>query len=142
MAIERYEQTAPDLTGQVNKLKAAGVTALATTVNGPFTKAVEYIRQIGWDVPIYNYSNSTSKLSFLDLIPPEAGIGLRQARWFRDPADAALNEDEGMLQYRDVIAKYGEGANPDDALVINGYAPDPGRDRRVAEHAASQPARR
>jgi len=122
VAIERYEQTAPDLTGQVNKLKAAGVTALATTVNGPFTKAVEYIRQIGWDVPIYNYSNSTSKLSFLDLIPPEAGIGLRQARWFRDPADAALTEDEGMLQYRDVIAKYGEGANPDDALVINGYA--------------------
>jgi branched-chain amino acid transport system substrate-binding protein len=121
VAIEKYEQTAPDLTGQVNKLKAAGVTALATTVNGPFTKAVEYIRQIGWDVPIYNYSNSTSKLSFLDLIPPAAGIGLRQARWFRDPADAALKEDPGMLEYRDIIAKYGEGANPDDALVINGY---------------------
>lgn len=121
VAIERFEPAAPDLTGQINKLKAAGVTALAVTLQGPTAKAVEYARQIGWDVPMYNYSNSTSKLAFLDLIPAEAAAGMRQARWYRDPADAALKDDPGMIEYRELIAQHGDGANPDDALVMNGF---------------------
>jgi len=121
VAIEKYEPGAPELSGQVNKLRAAGVTALATTLQGPSAKAVEYIRQIGWEVPIYNYSNSTSKLAFLDLIPASAATGVRQARWFRDPADPALKDDAGMKEYREIIAEFGDGANPDDALVINGF---------------------
>lgn len=122
VAVERFEQNATDLSGQINKLRADGVDVLITTFGGPLSKAIEYTRQIGWEAPIYNYSNSTSKLTLIDILAPEATeTGLRTVRWFNDPADPALADDPGMIHFREVIDEFGDGVSADDALTMNGY---------------------
>lgn len=117
-----YEPSATDLSGQVNQLKAAGVDTIIAGMAGPVAgSAIKYIEQIGWEPTIFNYSNAASKVSFADLAGPGAE-GVYTVQWLKDPADPQWADEPAMREYREAVEQYGDGADPDDLSVLNGYA--------------------
>lgn len=118
----RVEPTLSDWTSQLNQLRAAGVNVLymdpgtAGQIN-----AVKYIKQIGWQVPIFMYSAGATIKQILQPAGLENSTGIYAPEWLKDPADPRWTDDAGIKRYRDIIQKYGEGADPDQALTANGY---------------------
>jgi len=118
----QVEPTLADWTSQVNQLKAAGVTVLylnpgtAGQVN-----ALKYIRQIGWDVDVFLYSASGTYTQILEPVGLAESTGFYVPAWLKDPADPRWDGDEGIQTYDEVIAQYGDGADPDQAITANGY---------------------
>ncbi|HEU0102472.1 MAG TPA: ABC transporter substrate-binding protein [Mycobacteriales bacterium] len=118
----KVEASLADWTSQINQLRAAGVNVLymnpgtAGQVN-----ALKYIRQIGWPVQVFLYSASGTIKQVLSPVGLQASTGFYTPAWLKDPADPRWADDAGMKTYRETLAKYGEGADPDSAITANGY---------------------
>jgi branched-chain amino acid transport system substrate-binding protein len=118
----KVEATLADWTSQVNQLKAAGVTVLymnpgtAGQVN-----AMKYIKQIGWPVTMFLYSSSGTFRQILEPVGLANTVGTYTPAWLKDPGDPRWANDQGMTTYRDVVTKYGNGADPTQAVTANGY---------------------
>ena len=114
--------TQQDTTSQVTQLKAAGVDAVMLSVgNAQIIGTVKYMNQIGFRPKTFVYSSAAGRLS---TIAPLAGAakGLYSTLWLADPADPSRQQDADLATYRDDVAKYGQGADANDVLVLNGYA--------------------
>jgi branched-chain amino acid transport system substrate-binding protein len=108
---------------QLLQLRNAGVTALITIVAGlQFLNMMKGLKQMNWSPVLFQYSANTSKTQYLNKIGLADAAGLQAAMWLKDPADPAWVGDPGIAKYREIITKYGGGANPDDFFVITGYS--------------------
>ncbi|WP_177212671.1 ABC transporter substrate-binding protein [Geodermatophilus ruber] len=122
IAEETYPPSATDLSAQINRLQAAGVDTVVAALGGPVgVSALQYMDQIGWDPDIYNYSNA-SAIETLTANAGAAADGLHSVQWLKDPADEQWADDEGIQAFQDAVEQYGDGASPNDMLVLNGYA--------------------
>jgi branched-chain amino acid transport system substrate-binding protein len=112
-----------DNTAQVAQLKAAGVDVLFLAIGAPqMVPTLKYMAQIGYRPKIFVYSAIVSRNGLLDPLTPSLSKGLHAALWLDDPADGHWGSDPAIQAYKKDIATYGEGANADDTLVLNGYA--------------------
>lgn len=122
VATETYPPSATDLSGQVNRLKAAGVDTLIAGIGGPQgINAVQYMKQTGWAPQVYNYSNASTIATFVGQAGAAAD-GMHSVQWMKDPADPQWANDEGIKKFKDAVQKYGDGADPNNFVVLNGYA--------------------
>jgi branched-chain amino acid transport system substrate-binding protein len=115
-----YEPTDTQVQNQINTIRSTG-GGLATLVVGAAEIAMlQYAHQVGLDSPVTIYSGATS----IDaLLKPagEAAVGVYAPLWLKDPADPQWAEDSSLADYRATIEKYGNGADPADGIVLNGY---------------------
>ncbi|HLL67352.1 MAG TPA: ABC transporter substrate-binding protein [Micromonosporaceae bacterium] len=111
-----------DTTSQVTQLKAAGVDAVLLSVgNGQVISTVKYMNQIGYTPKTFIYSTAAGRLATIDAITPAAAKGIYTTLWLTDPGDPKATGDTALAGYFDDVKKYGNGADPGDSLVLQGY---------------------
>lgn len=116
-----YEPTDTDVSSQVNTVRDEATDAMATLVTGAAEiSMIKYVAQTRWTKPLFLYSGASSITSFLK--PAGAAAkGVYSALWLKDPADPQWANDPGLRNYRSIIGTHGDGANPEDIIVANGY---------------------
>ncbi len=126
VAAEPYEVTSPDVGSQIGKLKASGANVLAIFATPPFAiQAYVFANRLGWRPLVFN--NAVSGTSNTMTLASEGGKnksveGTISTTPLKDPLDPRWKNDPGMKQYRAILAKYGKGANPNDANHLYGMA--------------------
>ncbi|MGR7027614.1 ABC transporter substrate-binding protein [Geodermatophilus sp. URMC 62] len=111
-----------DLTSQLNQLRGAGVDTLFLAVVGPAQSAtLRTMAEIGYRPTTYLYSAAADFATSIGPAGLENVTGARTAQYFKDPADPRWADDEGVQAFRADVEEYGDAANADSYLAIEGY---------------------
>jgi branched-chain amino acid transport system substrate-binding protein len=127
VAQEAVETTATSVAGNMTRVRASGTTVLAVfQLPTPTVRTVATGRALGFN-PEQIYMNSVAAIKpAMDGMVASAGApytnGIISIAYAKDPQDARWANDAAMKLYRQIIAKYGGGANPDDPQVLYGVA--------------------
>jgi branched-chain amino acid transport system substrate-binding protein len=127
VAQEAVETTATSVAGNMTRVRASGATVLAVfQLPTPTVRTVATGRALGFN-PEQIYMNSVAAIKpAMDGMVASAGApytnGIISIAYAKDPQDARWANDAAMKLYRQIIAKYGGGANPDDPQVLYGVA--------------------
>lgn len=118
VAVDLFDPLTTDLTSNITRLRDAGATSLVLLVaGGAGTQAIKYVRQIGWEVPVYNQSGNTSRTGMLEPMGADA-VGLRTPRYLVDAGD--LPDEDWVDRFIADVEREGNG-DPTDLNVLNGY---------------------
>ena len=111
-----------DLTGQLNEMRGAGVDTLFLAVVGPAQPAtLRTMAAIGYEPTTYLYSAGSDFATSIGPAGLENVTDAYTAQYFKDPGDPRWADDEGVQAFKDDIAEYGDEANADSYLAIEGY---------------------
>lgn len=112
-----------DNSSQVAQLQAAGVNALFLSIGAnQIVPTLKYMQQIGYQPQVFLYSTPAARTTTIEPLTPAAATGLHTTLWLIDPADPRWADQPDIATYKQDIAKYSEGTDANDALVLNGYA--------------------
>lgn len=118
---QTYEPTDTEVATQVNAIRSASDSGIATLVTGTTEIAMlKYRAQVGLKSPTFLYSGASSTASVLKPAG-KAAVGIYSPLWLKDPADPKWKADASLADYRATIEKYGKGADASDIVVGNGY---------------------
>jgi branched-chain amino acid transport system substrate-binding protein len=127
VAQEAIEPTATSAASQMTRIKASGAQVLAIfQLPTPTVRSIATAKALGIK-PDQIYMNSVAAIKpAMDAAVGAAGAdyvtGIISIAYYKDPQDSQWNNDAGMKLYRDIMTKYGAGANADDPQVLYGVA--------------------
>src|SRR5271166_1164780 len=118
-----YEPTDPTIDSQIITLQGSGADVLVVAAAPKFaTQAIRKVHDLGWK-PMFIMSNvSISVGSVLTPAGPENAIGLISTGYLKDPTDHQWDNDAGMQEWRDFMAKHMPGADLTDGNYVYAYA--------------------
>lgn len=122
VAKETYEVTAPTVDSQVSNLAQSGADFVVWAA-GPkqIVQGIQKSAALGWTPQMYTNSAGASIPTVMKPAGPGA-VGLRTPVYVKNPVDPTWEDDPALEEYRDVVAKYGDGADVGDTFVNVGYA--------------------
>ena len=124
---QAIEATATSSASQIAKIKASGAQILAIfQLPTPTVRSIATAKALGFN-PDQIYINSVAAIKpAMDGAVAAAGAafvnGIITDAYYKDPQDPRWNNDAAMKLYRNIIAKYGGGANANDPQVMYGVA--------------------
>jgi branched-chain amino acid transport system substrate-binding protein len=127
VAQEPVEVTATSVAAQMTRVKASGAQVLAIfQLPTPTVRTIATAKAFGIN-PDQIYMNSVAAIKpAMDAAVATAGAayvnGIITIAYYKDPQDSKWDNDAAMKLYRQIIAKYGGGANPNDPQVLYGVA--------------------
>lgn len=140
VAKANYELTAASVDAEVINLARSNADIFFNISTGK--QAAQSIRkagEIGWK-PLHVIIGQSSSI---DAVLKPAGVenakGIYTVAFLKDPGDQRWKSDPEMIKYKDLVTKYGNGANPEDQFILFGVAMG---DAIVQSLAASQPTRK
>ena len=117
-----------DMSSQVNQLKASGADTFYVVTTPAYTaSALKNSQSSGWK-PAHVYLNSVGASTPIvqavlkALGNPSAFDGMITTTYLKDPNDPAQANDPGIVKYKDIIGKYGNGCQVIDAFCVAGMA--------------------
>jgi branched-chain amino acid transport system substrate-binding protein len=117
-----YEPTDTTATSQINQIRAAGADTVVFLASGsPLIEGLKHIEQLNWD-PLISVNESQSGILPIMSKAGDAGNGAWSMQFMKDPADPQWDDDEAMAEYKADIEEFGGGADPEDGVVLKGYA--------------------
>ncbi|WP_050386524.1 ABC transporter substrate-binding protein [Bradyrhizobium pachyrhizi] len=117
-----YEITSPTIESQIVALRSANVDALFVAGTPKFAaQAIRKTAELGWKPTIMlNYPSSsvggTLKPAGLDV-----SVGVVAGTVLKDPTDSRWDDDQGIKDYKEFLAKYMPGADISDTNYLVGY---------------------
>ena len=127
VATEAVETTATSVAANMVRVRASGATVLAVfQLPNPTVRTVATGKALGFN-PEQIYMNSVAAIKpAMDGMVASAGApytnGIITIAYYKDPQDSKWNNDAAMKLYRQIITKYGGGANANDPQVLYGVA--------------------
>ena len=123
IAEESYETTEPSIDNHIVKLKATGANVFVNIATPKFAaQAIKKVNEIDWK-PVQILNNVSASVG--GVMKP-AGFdnsqGIISAAYLKDVSDPQWNNDPGMKQFLDFIAKDFPEADRTDGNVLYGYA--------------------
>ena len=122
IAEESYETTEPSIDNHVVKLKATGADVFVDITTPKFAaQAIKKINEIEWK-PLHILNNVSNSVG--SVIKPagfENSQGIISAAYLKDVSDPQWDNDAGMKQFLDFLAKDFPEGNKLDASVVVGY---------------------
>jgi branched-chain amino acid transport system substrate-binding protein len=123
IAEESYETTEPSIDDHVVKLKATGADVFVNIATPKFAaQAIKKAAEIQWK-PLHILNNVSASVG--GVIQPagfENAQGIISAAYLKDVTDPQWDNDAGMKQFLDFLAKDFPEANRTDGNVLYGYA--------------------
>jgi len=118
-----YEPTDPTIDSQVTTLKESGADVLLVAAAPKFAaQSIRKVHDLGWK-PMFIMSNvSISVGSVITPAGPENAVGLISTGYLKDPTDHQWDNDAGMKEWRDFMAKHMPGADLTDNNYVYAYA--------------------
>ena len=127
VATEAVETTATSVAAQMTRVRASGAAIFAVfQLPTPTVRTIATGKALGFN-PEQIYMNSVANVKpAMDAMVASAGApytnGIITITYGKDPRDPRWNNDPAMRQYRQIIQRYGGGANADDPQVAYGAA--------------------
>lgn len=127
VAKEPVEVTATSVAPQMVKVKSAGAQVIVVlTIPRPAILTIATAKALGI-APEAIYTNLVAVVApALRAMAGQTGAayvdGMLSATFLKDPTSPRWNDDAAMKQFRDIMAKYGGGVNPNDFQVMYGVA--------------------
>ena len=123
VAEESYETTEPTVDNHIVKLKSTGADIFFDVTTPKFAaQAIKKIAEIDWKALHILNNVSASVGSVIKPAGFENSQGIISAAYLKDVSDPQWNNDPGMKQFLDFLAKDFPDANKLDGSVIVGYA--------------------
>ncbi len=123
---EAYEVTSPDVCTQIAKLKASGANVFCIVATPTVAiQAYVFAKRLGWKpLVINNAVSGTSNIMVLAYAGGKTSSSRARSRrrFSRIRPTCAGTRTRGMKQYRTLLAKYAQGANPNDVYDVYGMA--------------------
>jgi len=122
---QSYEVSDPDVRSQMAALKSSGADTVVIAATPKFaTQALVAIGQLGWKPTIYLTDVSASAPVMRAAAQGSPGVvkDVITATYYMDPTNPLYANVKGMKMYKDIIAKYGAGADPTNAFVLYGMS--------------------
>ena len=118
-----YEPTDPTIDSQITTLQGSGADVLVVAAAPKFAaQAIRKVHDLGWK-PMFFMSNvSISVGSVITPAGADNAIGLISTGYLKDPTDHQWDNDAGMKEWRDFMAKNMPGADLTDANYVFAYA--------------------
>ena len=118
---ESYETSEPDVSPHVTTLKNTGADVFIVVATPKFAaQAMKAAAQLDWKPLIIDNSVSVD-LNTMKAAGAGAD-GVISAAYLKDPSDPAWASDATVVQYKDILAKYGSGADPNNVFNFYGFA--------------------
>jgi ABC-type branched-subunit amino acid transport system substrate-binding protein len=117
-----YEISDPTIDSQIVQLKAAGIdTLIEQSSSKAAAQSIRKIHELNWS-PLHIIGGSTASIeTILKPAGLDASKGLVTTQFLKQPSDPAWANDDEVKAYREFLAKYASGANPDDYSVLVAY---------------------
>ncbi len=117
-----YEISDPTIDSQIVQLKAAGIdTLIEQSSSKAAAQSIRKVHELNWS-PLHIIGGSTASIeTILKPAGLEASKGLVTTQFLKQPSDPAWANDEEVKAYKEFLAKYAPGANPDDYSVLVAY---------------------
>jgi branched-chain amino acid transport system substrate-binding protein len=114
-----YEASDPTVDSQIATLKGSGADTFVNITTPKFAaQAIRRAFDVGWAPAQYLNNVSASVGSVLTPAGLEKSVGLMTVAYYKDPTDPQWNDDPGMKEWREFMAKeYPEGSLIDGANV-------------------------
>jgi len=123
IAEESFETTEPTVDNHIVKLKSTGADLFVDITTPKFAaQAIKKVAEIDWK-PLHILNNVSASVG--SVIKPagfENAQGIISAAYLKDASDPQWDNDPGMKQFYDFLAKDFPEGNKLDASVIVGYA--------------------
>ncbi|HZB94550.1 MAG TPA: ABC transporter substrate-binding protein [Herpetosiphonaceae bacterium] len=117
-----YEVTDPKIDSQLISLHAAGAEVLLTLATPKFaTQSIRKVADMGWRPLHFLSSSSASVGAVMNPAGPDNGIGIISAAFMKDPTDPRWENDDGIRQWRDFMAKYYPEGDLKDIFNVAGF---------------------
>ncbi len=117
-----YEISDPTIDSQIVQLKAAGIdTLIEQSSSKAAAQSIRKVHELNWS-PLHIIGGSTASIeTILKPAGLDASKGLVTTQFLKQPSDPAWANDDEVKAYREFLAKYASGANPDDYSVLVAY---------------------
>ena len=118
-----YEPTDPTIDSQITTLQASGADVLVVAAAPKFAaQSIRKVHDLGWKPMFFMTNVSISVGSVITPAGPENAIGLISTGYLKDPTDHQWDNDAGMKEWRDFMAKNMPGADMTDDNYVYAYA--------------------
>ena len=118
-----YEPTDPTIDSQITTLQASGADVLVVAAAPKFAaQAIRKVHDLNWKPLFFMTNVSISVGSVITPAGAENAVGLITTGYLKDPTDHQWDNDAGMREWRDFMAKYMPGANLTDNNYVYAYA--------------------
>ena len=118
-----YEPTDPTIDSQVTTLQASGADVLVVAAAPKFAaQSIRKVHDLNWHPMFFMTNVSISVGSVITPAGPENAIGLISTGYLKDPTDHQWDNDAGMKEWRDFMAKNMPGADMTDNNYVYAYA--------------------
>jgi len=118
-----YEPTDPTIDSQITTLQGSGADVLVVAAAPKFAaQAIRKVHDLGWKPMFFMTNVSISVGSVITPAGPDNAIGLISTGYLKDPTDHQWDNDAGMQEWRDFMAKNMPGADLTDANYVFAYA--------------------
>jgi branched-chain amino acid transport system substrate-binding protein len=118
-----YEPTDPTIDSQITTLQGSDADVLVVAAAPKFAaQAIRKVHDLGWKPMFFMTNVSISVGSVITPAGPDNAIGLISTGYLKDPTDHQWDNDAGMKEWRDFMAKNMPGADLTDANYVYAYA--------------------
>jgi branched-chain amino acid transport system substrate-binding protein len=118
-----YETTDPTIDSQIVEMQSSGANVLLVAAIPKFAaQSIRKVYDLGWKPAFYMTNVAISVGGVITPAGPEKAVGMLSTAYLKDPTDPNFQDDAGMKQWRDFMAKYMPGGDVTDASYVFAYA--------------------
>jgi branched-chain amino acid transport system substrate-binding protein len=118
-----YEPTDPTVDSQITTLQGTGADVLVVAAAPKFAaQSIRKVHDLNWHPMFFMTNVSISVGSVITPAGAENAIGLISTGYLKDPTDHQWDNDAGMKEWRDFMAKNMPGADLTDNNYVYAYA--------------------
>jgi branched-chain amino acid transport system substrate-binding protein len=118
-----YEPTDPTIDSQITTLQGSGADVLVVAAAPKFAaQSIRKVHDLGWKPMFFMTNVSISVGSVITPAGADNAVGLISTGYLKDPTDHQWDNDAGMKEWRDFMAKNMPGADLTDNNYVYAYA--------------------
>ena len=118
-----YEPTDPTIDSQITSLQASGADVLVVAAAPKFAaQSIRKVHDLNWHPMFFMTNVSISVGSVITPAGADKAIGLISTGYLKDPTDHQWDNDAGMKEWRDFMAKNLPGSDLTDNNYVYAYA--------------------
>jgi branched-chain amino acid transport system substrate-binding protein len=118
-----YEPTDPTIDSQITSLQGSGADVLVVAAAPKFAaQSIRKVHDLNWHPMFFMTNVSISVGSVITPAGADNAIGLISTGYLKDPTDHQWDNDAGMKEWRDFMAKHMPGTDLTDNNYVYAYA--------------------
>jgi branched-chain amino acid transport system substrate-binding protein len=117
-----YETTDATIDSQIAELQGSGANVLLVGAIPKFAaQSIRKVYDLQWKPMFFMTNVAISVGVVMQPAGPEKSVGMLSTQYLKDPTDASWNDDAGIKQWREFMAKYNPSGDVTDSATVFAY---------------------